>query len=129
MTAEELYQQLLALGVDIGRAKSGNLLRVDCRQGQSTLDHETLTHVCQIATLRELYLWQQTGLDEVLQSLSDWPRFQALDLQGSDLSDQSLRLLANLSSLERLNICNTPTSESTIAELRKRMIRTRIISR
>ncbi len=126
---QALARQLQELGCAVGRSKSGRLLRVDNRNCTTPLNSELLTSLLQCTALKEVWLRQVTGfLNSHIESVAALPRLKSLDVEGSELTDQSLRQLADCRDLQVLNVRNTQVSPACVAELRKSMIGTRIIA-
>lgn len=124
---EQVYHALIQRGWLVGRAKSGNILRVDSRSCPNAVNAETVTCICRLTTLRELYLRDFANINDFADQLAGLTKLKVLDLEATDLSDESLRKLTALNQLEMINVRQTQVNASLVAELRKKMIGTRII--
>jgi len=128
----QLAEQLIAFGFEIGKSRSGKILRVDNRQGIDQLDIQSvapwLERVVRCSSLKELYLQDVTGaLDSMVSEIALLPKLRVLDVEGSDLGDPSLQTLAKCPALQVLNVRGTEVTAKKVAELRKVMIGVRII--
>ena len=124
----ELARQLADLGCEVGRSKNGRLLRVDQRQCPDDLDPAILRRILGCTALKELYLRNSREfINERIGEIASLPKLKVLDIEASDITDDSLARLADCPSLQILNIRQTGVSESRVAALRKIMINTRII--
>ncbi len=124
-----LGEQLAAAGCAIGMSKGGRLLRIDNRNCRQPLNPRLLLALLQCTRLQEVYLREVTGfLNENMPSIAALENLQVLDVEGSDLTDKALDQLAGCRKLQVLNARRTQITPARVAQLRKRMIATRIIS-
>lgn len=124
----DLIVQLLAAGFEVGKSKTDKLLRVDNRNSGASMPPVLFEKVLQSNTIREVYLRGSSGiLNQNIDGLCALPRLQVLDLENSDLNNDSLQRLASMTSLQVLNVRGTRITGEQIALTRKSMIGTRII--
>lgn len=126
-TNDQLCTDLIEHGFAVGRAKSGNLLRVDSRTCKNPVHVDMLARILQSSTLRELYLRGSEGINEFATQIANLRKLRVLDVEGSDFSDDSLHKLSTMEQLEVINLRGTCVTPPMIAELRKKMIGTRMI--
>ena len=124
----ELADQLKRIGCETGLSRNGRLLRVDNRACPDPLPPPLLESILNCSKLRDLYL-RQIGdwLNGRMDQMVALTRLRTLDVAGSGLSDTQLDQLQHCPSLEVLNVRDTQVTPQRVAELRKRMIGTRII--
>ena len=124
----QLAEILKTLGCDLGRSRSGRLLRVDCRSCPALPELNLLQRVLECQALRELYVPRSGDFpNSAIEQLAGLQKLKVLDLEDSDLDDKSVEQLANHAGLQVLNVRNTNVTEACVARLRKVMIGTRII--
>ena len=124
----ELAQQLLDQGFAVGRSKKGRLLRVDCRGSGDPPQRELVSKIVSCEKLRELYLPGLTGcLNDCCDRIAGLQFLQVLDVEGSDLTNESADQLVSCPTLSVLNVRDTCVTPERVDELRKVMIGTRII--
>lgn len=127
-TSINLIERLRELGCQVGVAKSGRILRVDNRDCPTPLPREILDQIVECDSLKELYLRSVVDwLNPNVSKIAALQKMKQLDVEGSDFNDDSLMCLKGCPALQVLNVRNTHVSESTVSELRKLMINTRII--
>ena len=123
-----MFEQLQRLGCDVGRSKNGRLLRVDNRPCSESLPIALLQQMLSCEALKELYL---RNVDEFLLAnsaeLAGLTKLKVLDVEGSNLDNDSIRHFQDCPALQVLNVRGTQVAESVVTELRKAMINTRII--
>ncbi len=125
---DNVIEKLLAAGFEVGKSKTGKLLRVDNRSSGALMTSELFAGVMQSTTVREIWFRGSCGiLNEQINALSTLPRLLVLDVENSDLSNESLQRLASMTSLQVLNVRGTQVTAEQIAVTRKSMIGTRII--
>ncbi|MGI9516747.1 MAG: hypothetical protein ACR2NP_06875 [Pirellulaceae bacterium] len=125
---QALADQLQELGCAIGRSKKGRLLRVDNRECPAPLAQALLVQILACSALREIWLRHVSGfLNDHIETIAALPRLKSLDIEGSDLTNESLRRLTGCRELQVLNVRQTRVSEACVSDLRKSMINTRII--
>ena len=124
---DQLCEDLIENGFTVGRATSGNVLRVDSRTCQDPVNIETVVQIVKLSTLRELYLRGLAGINEFAAQISGLTKLRVLDVESSDFSDESLQALCTMEQLEMINLRDTRVTPPMVAALRKKMIRTRII--
>ena len=124
---EQLCEDLIEHGFSVGRAKSGNVLRVDSRPCQISINSSLVARILRLTTLRELYLRGSAGINEFSEQIADLKKLKLLDIEASDFSDESLQRLSAMDQLELINVRDTHVTAEVVSELRKKMIGTRII--
>ena len=129
MTDERrLSNRLRESGFTTACSKRGRLLRVDSRTLSRPVESLEMEQVCLCGAMRELYLPDlDLSINAFVGRISEMAGLRVLDVEGSDFSDESLEQLADLQQLQVLNVRNTQVSSDCVAQLRKRMIGTRII--
>ncbi len=124
----EFGERLARTGCRTAFSKSGRLLRIDNRDCKLSLEAATLDGIVNCDALRELTLCAVTGwLNDNVAVIAGLKNLRSLDVEGSDLNDQSLAVLADCGNLQVLNVRTTQVSRAQVTEIRKRMIQTRII--
>lgn len=124
-----LALRLQQAGCTAAVSKSGRLLRVVVPAEADASVSRLLPAVVQCDRLRELGIRGRTGLvNGHIEAISRLPRLQTLDLEGTDLSDESLIGLAGCPALKIVNVRNTAVTPACVATRRKTMIGTRIIA-
>ncbi len=123
-----LALRLQSAGCATGISRAGRLLRVDNRSCPRSLSPELLVQILDCQRLRELCLQHIDGfLNAHIGAIASLERLRSLDVAGSDLTDQSLDELDRCRELQVLNIRGTRVTAGHVADVRKRMIGTRII--
>ena len=79
--------------------------------------------------LKEIYLPQTAIGDGALDALLNLKRLTVLNLDGTTVSDIHMDRILELEKLTLLSITDTQVSREKVAELRKKMIGTRIVFR
>lgn len=124
---DHLCDDLIEHGFAVGRSKSGNVLRVDSRPCQKPVSLEMVGRIVELPTLRELYLRGLAGINDVAARIASLTKLKVLDVEASDCSDETLQTLSSMGQLEVINVRDTRVTLPMVTELRKKMIRTRII--
>ncbi len=125
----DLAMHLEQIGGKLRRSKSGRVLSVDFRESPASVDTELAKQLIRLPRLKEIYLPQTAIGDGALDALLNLKRLTVLNLDGTTVSDIHMDRILELEKLTLLSITDTQVSREKVAELRKKMIGTRIVFR
>lgn len=111
--------------VSLRYGKSGRVLIVDASASQLRADD--ITVLVGLPRLKELILGGCEVNDRIAEVLPHLQRLQVLDLRNTAVTDGVLEEIAKLPLLKLLDVSGTQVTLESVRQLRKRMIKTRIV--
>lgn len=123
---QELAAQLQDLGASLRFTKSGKILAADFREATEQVSDPTLQKLSQLTGLRELYLAGCNITDAALPYLEGLEKLATLDLQCTQVTDAGLAIIKRLP-LQLLLLSNSQVTREGVQEVRKAMLKTRIV--
>jgi len=118
---------LVDSGAIVKLGKSGNALMVDFRQVASQVTNQTLSHLQSLNSIREINLDGAAISDASLAYLKHLVKLTTLDLQRTTVTDAALDQVSSLPALKLLLLTGSNVSRERVNELRKQMLKTRIV--
>ena len=125
----QVIDALTELQVVIRKSKKGRILSVDFSNVASKTDDQIVEKLSGLPRLKHVILPESRISNQVIPILTSLQHLDTLDLENTDISDQYADLFLNCQKLALLSITGTSISKEKVAELRKKMIGTRIVYR
>ncbi len=126
---QEIIDELMARQVAIRKSKKGRILSVDFSGIASTTDDQIVQKLSGLPRLKHVILTGSKITDQVIPTLAALRQLDTLDIENTEISDQHADLFLMCEKLALLSITGTKISREKVAELRKKMIGTRIVYR
>lgn len=127
--ADPSIETLRGLGAKLRVTKGGQILSVDFRTTPNPVADAEVALIKGRSKLKELFLDGAQISDAAVDDLLTLSSLITLDLQNTALTDAGLAKLGEMKQLRLLLLNGTQVSSDLVAELRKRMLNTRIVFR
>ena len=118
---------LRQLGASLRVTKSGKILAVDFRTSTRPATDADVRLLQGQSRLKDVNLESAAITNASIDDLSNLPALLTLDLQRTAISDEGLSTLGETKQLRLLLLRGSQVTQATVAAMRKRMLKTRIV--
>ncbi|MEQ8789143.1 MAG: hypothetical protein RIC55_22715 [Pirellulaceae bacterium] len=125
---EAIAERLRTCGAQLRMTRKGRVHTVDFRSAAENFGPEPLESIRQLERVKELHLLGPEVDDRTVAALASLPQLETLDLEQTAVTDAALPHLSQMQQLKLLVLRGTSVSREAVAELRKQMIGTRIVT-